>query len=180
MKINLTHAVRLIEQGGLIAYPTETVYGLGCDANNLSAIERLLRVKNRAASKGLIVLINNYQQLSQLALPLSEAHLQQLKEKWPGPTTFLLPCLPAISSLLRGDHPSIAVRMTSHPIASRLCQKQPIVSTSANPQGLAVATNYTTLVHYFDKKIDGILAMPNTVSGPPSQLIDIKSGKRLR
>lgn len=179
MKVNQQQALEIIKAGGVIAYPTETSYGLGCDALNTNALNRLIDIKSRCESKGLIVLIHNYQQLSALAQPLDAAQLQQLQQNWPGPFTFVLPCQPTLPALLTGNRSTLAIRMSSHPIAHQLCQNGPITSSSANISGKPVLNSYQAINDCFGNSLDGIIdGKPGGL--PPSTIIDIQTGQRLR
>lgn len=137
---NLTQVIKALELGKVIAYPTESVFGVGCDPDNIQAIKKLLQLKQRTANKGLILIAAHYQQL----LPyideaqLTDEQLQRVKESWPGPITWIMPASERVSSWLSGQFDSIAVRVTDHPLAKQLCHVygKPITSTSANLSGL--------------------------------------------
>ena len=133
----LHRAVRVLRAGGVIAYPTEAVYGLGCDPLNRQAVDRLLAIKQRPLSKGLILIASRFDQLAPFVQRLPDALRRRLDETWPGPVTWLLPANPATPRWLRGEHASLAVRVTAHPLAAALCDSfgGAIVSTSANPSG---------------------------------------------
>lgn len=139
MKIShsLDEAVEVVRNGGILAYPTEAIFGLGCDPRNLSAVQRLLGAKQRPADKGLILLAANINQLSDFVPPLSEEIKERILPGWPGPVTWLLPVYPHISPLVRGNFDKIAVRVSDHPVCQQLCQRlgHPIISTSANITG---------------------------------------------
>lgn len=121
----------------MIAYPTEAVYGLGCDPLNRGAVEDLLAIKRRPVEKGLILIASRFDQLRPFVQAPAPEIQQQLDETWPGPVTWLLPANPATPRWLRGRHQSLAVRVTAHPLAAALCEAfgGPVVSTSANPAG---------------------------------------------
>lgn len=180
MKVNIANALEIIAKGGVIAYPTETTFGLGCDATNQQALQKLITIKQRCQTKGFIALIKDYQQLELLVSPPSKTQMTQLKAAWPGPYTFVFPSpRPYLPKLLTGQYSSLAIRMSSHPIAQSLCQNTPITSTSANISGQDVVTQRTQLQQQFGHLLDGI------VEGQPghqaaSQIIDIVTGKRYR
>lgn len=133
----LQRAVQLLRSGGVLAYPTEAVYGLGCDPLNRHAVERLLDIKKRPVQKGLILIASRFQQLTPFIEAQPPEIQRRLDESWPGPVTWLVPANPATPRWLRGDHSSLAVRVTAHPLAAALCEAfgGAIVSTSANPTG---------------------------------------------
>lgn len=132
--MNLAPAISALNQGEIIAYPTEGVYGLGCDPLNEAAVLRLLALKQRAVSKGLILLAASVEQIMPYLAPVPTACLQQALNTWPGPVTWVFPAAAFVPSWICGDHVTVAVRVTNHPIARALCEGfgRPIVSTSAN------------------------------------------------
>lgn len=137
----LQRAVQLLQSGGVLAYPTEAVYGLGCDPLNRRAVERILEIKRRPVEKGLILIASRFQQLKPFLQAQPPEIQARLDESWPGPVTWLVPADPATPRWLRGVHETLAVRVTAHPLAAALCDAfgGAIVSTSANPTGYAPA-----------------------------------------
>ena len=133
----LRRAARLIGRGGILAYPTESVFGLGCDPLNESAVMRLLRLKQRDVRKGVILIADRYERLAPYVGRLPEARLAEVRSDWPGPFTWLMPAASWVPHWLTGDHPTLAMRVTDHPIAAALCREagMPLVSTSANLSG---------------------------------------------
>jgi L-threonylcarbamoyladenylate synthase len=133
----LREAARLLRNGGVIAYPTEAVYGLGCDPLNRDAVGRILAIKQRPMAKGMILIASEFAQLTPFVLPPSPDIQGKLDRTWPGPVTWLLPSRPETPAWLRGSHATIAVRITDHPLARALCDAfgGAIVSTSANASG---------------------------------------------
>lgn len=133
----LREAARAIHAGGIIAYPTEAVYGLGCDPLNPDAVYRLLALKQRPVAKGLIVIAADFTQLQPFVQRLPQNRMQEILASWPGPHTWLLPCAPGCPTWLTGRHDTLAVRVTDHPVAAALCRaaRTPLVSTSANRAG---------------------------------------------
>lgn len=133
----LREGARLLHAGGVLAYPTEAVYGLGCDPLNAVAVQHLLTLKQRAAGKGLILIAADFEQLKPFVQPCSEQAMARLRATWPGPVTWLLPATDEVPEWLSGDSAKIAVRVTAHPVASALCRAfgGALVSTSANLTG---------------------------------------------
>ncbi len=129
----ITNAVRHLKAGEVIAYPTEAVYGLGCDPLNENAVMRLLEIKHRPIEKGLILIASSLEQLYPY-LVLGPTIIERVSATWPGPVTWVIPAQPWVPQWLTGDHDSLAVRVTAHPIAAALCEQfdGPLVSTSAN------------------------------------------------
>jgi L-threonylcarbamoyladenylate synthase len=166
----------------VIAYPTETVFGLGCNPFNPVAVLRLLDLKQRNIEQGLILIASDFAQLEPLLMPLSAAVRNRILKTWPGPVTWTLPCLPTTPSWLRGNHRSLAVRLTSHPLARSLCESWngPLVSTSANHHGKRPATSALGVRLAFDAELDYILHGKVTGTGKPSEIRDGITGRVLR
>lgn len=124
----------VIHAGGLIAYPTEAVFGLGCHPQDGDAVARLLKLKRRPQEKGLILIADTPQALAPYLGEIPEQAWQRVVESWPGPNTWVVPASDSTPAWLTGRHDSIAVRVTDHPIAAALCRVAgtPLVSTSAN------------------------------------------------
>lgn len=144
-----------LKRGGLIAYPTESCYGLGCDPANRAAVLRLLKLKNRPQSKGLILIASEYRQVARYLQPLTLAEQQRLKEAGSKAVTCLMPVRPQAPRWLRGAHDTLAVRLTVHPQARRLCQgvKSALVSTSANISGMKSVKTYAQCRRLFGGKV---------------------------
>ena len=178
----LEEAVAMLKAGGLIAYPTESVFGLGCDPRNEAAVQRLLQLKQRPAHKGLILIAAQLEQLTEYILPLNAELLARILPTWPGPYTWLVPVREQVSPLLRGTHPSLAVRLSAHPTCRALCQQfaHPIVSTSANPATQAPARDLERLTDYFADQIDLILNLPLGQQAHPSEIRDAVTSQLIR
>ncbi len=170
----------MLERGGILAYPTEAVYGLGCDPFNQTAIESIHALKGREADKGFIVLIAEWKQLFPLIAPVSEKQLATVRATWPGFVTWVFPREPSLPEWISGKKNSIAIRMSAHPIAQALSASAPIISTSANLSGHPPATTIEQLLHQFPTGIDALVQ--GTLGGlnQPSPIYDVLSGKQLR
>lgn len=144
-----------LRRGGLIAYPTESCYGLGCDPDNRSAVQRLLKLKQRPQHKGLILIAASYQQVARYLQPITPAQQQQLKISGAQAITYLMPVLPSAPRWLRGSHDTLAVRMTAHKQAAQLCRNMDsaLVSTSANRSGQRPAKTYAQCQRLFGHKV---------------------------
>ena len=179
---HMREAVRRLEEGGVIAYPTETVFGLGCDPFNPMAVLRLLDLKQRNIEQGLILIASDFAQLEPLLMPLSATVRNRIMKTWPSPVTWTLPCLPKTPAWLRGSHRSLAIRITSHPLARSLCESWdgPLVSTSANRHGKPPATSALGVRLAFDAELDYILHGKATGTGKPSEIRDGITGRVLR
>ncbi|MDT8384038.1 MAG: L-threonylcarbamoyladenylate synthase [Gammaproteobacteria bacterium] len=178
----LSQAARTLHAGGIIAYPTEAVFGLGCDPLNAEAVQRLLAIKQRPMHKGLILIASRLEQLQPFIAPLDEAALTLLRESWPGPITWLLPARADTPRWLRGEHASIAARVTAHPFAAALCEAagHALVSTSANPAGLPPAREPLRVRKYFPTQLDAILSGAVDRQASPTPIRDLTSKKLIR
>jgi L-threonylcarbamoyladenylate synthase len=144
-----------LRRGGLIAYPTESCYGLGCDPDNRIAVLRLLKLKQRPQRKGLIVIASGYRQVARYLQPLTPAQQQQLSVAGTQAITYLMPARHSTPRWLRGSHDTLAVRLTAHRQAARLCRglNSALVSTSANRSGQRPARTYSQCLRSFGRKV---------------------------
>lgn len=179
---HLREAARRLHAGAVIAYPTEAVYGLGCDPLDARAVERLLALKQRPMSAGLILIAAEFAQVEAFLEPLPAALRRQAFATWPGPVTWLLPARPEVPVWLRGRHDSLAVRITAHAGSAALCRAfgGAVVSTSANPHGQPPARTPLTLRRYFGDRLDYILPGPLGGRSRPSEIRDGRSGRVVR
>lgn len=175
-------AITVLQTGGIIAYPTEAVFGLGCNPANEAALTRLLALKQRPAHKGLILIAAQLEQLSTYIPELSAEILARILPTWPGPITWLLPVHAEVSPLLRGEHQTLAVRLSAHPVCQALCQQfgSPIVSTSANLATQTPARDLSTLNQYFADQIDLALDLPLGQQQNPSEIRNALTGQLIR
>ncbi len=136
-------AAETLRKGGILAWPTEAVYGIGCDPLNPHAVQRLLALKQRPLSKGLILVTANLDQLLPFIEPPPEAQMQTVLDSWPGPHTWLLPASAQTPAWITGDTGMVAVRVTAHPVARNLCLAfgGALTSTSANRSARPPARN---------------------------------------
>ena len=166
----------------MLAYPTEGVWGLGCDPDNASAVQRLLALKGRSAGKGLILIAASVDQVRSLLRGLSPLQLQPILASWPGPVTWLVPAPPGFPAWITGGKPTLAVRVSAHLGVVALCRAfgGPIVSTSANPSGRAAARTELAVRRYFRERLDGLL--PGELGGlqGPSEIRDALTGRIIR
>ena len=179
---HLRQAAAALRGGGTIAYPTETVFGLGCDPLNPDAIEKLLILKQRPIEKGLILIGAKLEHLRPYINIDDSKLLQKLQTAMPQPTTWIVPARTHTPTWLTGQHRTIAVRITSHPIATELCNRfaGAIVSTSANPAGLAPAQTALTVKRYFHNELDYLLHTTIKSNNKPSEIRDLLSDKVFR
>lgn len=175
-------AAGVLRQGGLIAYPTEAVWGLGCDPFQRHAVERLLTLKQRPVSKGLILVAGSIQQFDFLLQNLSSEQRKTLQDSWPDAITWLVPHHGLIPEYLCGEHDTIALRVSNHPVIQNLCAAfdGPLVSTSANRSGALPARDIEQLHRYFPHELNAIVAGELGGRQQPSQIIDLLTGQQLR
>jgi L-threonylcarbamoyladenylate synthase len=178
----LREAVRRLRAGGVIAYPTEAVFGLGCDPLDGEAVLRLLAFKRRPWEKGLILIASDFAQLEPFLLPLSGEDKERVLANWPGPVTWLLPARPEVPRWLRGSHDTIAVRVSDHPLVVALCRAfgGALVSTSANLAGKRPARSVLAVRRQFGARLDYILYGPLGGRTRPSAIRDLESGRVIR
>lgn len=180
---HIAKAIHVLESGGVIAYPTESVYGLGCDPFNEQAVKKVLALKHRSIKKGLILVASQWQQVIDHVQPLDPTLTAQLLASWSGPITWVLPAQAHVPSWLSGTYTrTLAIRISAHPIVHTLCEtyKGPIVSTSANLDGEPPACDARTVKMLFENGIDYIV--PGDV-GPltrPTEIRDALTGEVLR
>lgn len=179
---HIKRAVQQLNAGGVIAYPTEAVFGLGCDPFDPQAVYRLLAVKNRPVGKGLILVASNWSQLSFLFHALEPQQLKTLEVTWPAPVTFTIPCLPQVPHWLRGDFDSLAVRVSAHPVVRQLCDAfgGAIVSTSANEAGRPALRHYAQVNRGLGPYLDYIVPGVTNLAAQPSEIRDLATGNVLR
>lgn len=144
-----------LKRGGVIAYPTESCYGLGCDPRNRRAVRRILKLKQRPQRKGLILIASNYHQVAPYIHPLTPAGQRRLQQDGVQAVTYLMPAKPSCPRWLRGEHDTLAVRLTAHPFARGLCRSvgSALVSTSANVSGQRAVKTYAECQRMFGKKV---------------------------
>lgn len=175
-------AAQILHDGGIIAYPTEAVFGLGCDPFNEKAVMQLLKLKNRSVDKGLILIADEWNALQPLVQHLSPDKMKKILDTWPGPVTWVFPATDIVPSWIRGKHETIAIRVTDHPIAKLICKEfgKPIVSSSANLEGHEPSRNENAVKKIFEDKIDLIVSGFVGDREKPTEIRDALSGKILR
>jgi L-threonylcarbamoyladenylate synthase len=170
-----------LKRGGVIAYPTESCFGLGCDPRNVRALKRLIQLKGRSATKGLLLIADHFKRLQAFVRPLNADDRARMRRSWPGPVSWAVPASAACPPLLTGGRATIAIRVTAHPIAARLCRSlgMALVSTSANKSGKKPAQTTAECRRIFGARvrvIDGRIGQRRR----PSTLIDLATGTELR
>lgn len=199
---SVVQAAKWLKEGQLLAYPTESVWGIGCDAYDKAAVQRILDIKQRPQAKGMIVITDSAERLAPLLESLGEEQRQQIINSWQTDSenielqyqqahTWLLPIPQTLTTTIpiwiTGQHQKIAVRVIAHPIIRQLCQQMVsahnpfglLVSTSCNPSGQSPAMTFTDAYGYFGEKISYLQAetLGYTL---PSQIRDASTGLIVR
>lgn len=173
--------VTTLKQGGVIAYPTEGVYGLGCDPRNETALQRILEIKGRNANKGFILIAATWEQLKPFVEKIPHDALQTVLKTWPGAVTWIFPAKPCVSKIITGNHSSIAVRVSAHPLVQKICKEfGAMVSTSANRSGEAPAQTADEVRAIFSD--ENITILDGAVGGlkKPTPIFDALTGACIR
>lgn len=180
--LSIRKAVRALRRGGVIAYPTEGVWGLGCDPFDPEAVATLLELKQREVDKGLILVAAAIEQFEPYLRVLTPAQRELLTCSWPGPQTWIVPHGSTLPGWITGYKPGVALRVSTHPVVVALCRCYggAIVSTSANPAGRPPARNALKVHGYFGKKLDYVLhgKLGNQIG--PTPIRDLINGSLLR
>lgn len=183
MLTEIEKAVAALRAGRVIAYPTEAVFGLGCDPENESALQNVIDVKGRDSHKGFILIASSQDQLREFIAPVSVAQQEILDAHWPGPVTFVVPANTRTSNtLLSGYRDTLAVRVSTHPVVIQLCEQfgSAIVSTSANLSGQEASRSAQEVRTTFGNKLDVVIDAEVGTLNEPTKIIDLRSGERLR
>lgn len=176
-------AARHLAHGGIVAYPTEAVFGLGCDPLDRVAVQDLLKLKQRPQAKGFILIASDFEQIEPYLQLRGSADRTCILATWPGPVTWIVPARPWVPEWLRGEHSTLAVRVTDHPIAGALCRafNGPLVSTSANRHDQPPARTALKVRIYFPGTA-GLMIINGATGGQakPTEIHDLVSGRRIR
>lgn len=180
----IRQAAEALRAGGVVAYPTEAVFGLGCDPRNEAACLRLLRLKQRSPAQGVLLIGADFAQVAPwidlAAVPATA--LARVQASWPGPHTWIFPAAADVPGWIRGEHPGIALRVTDHPIAAALCRAfgGALVSTSANRHGEAPARDAATVRAMFGGRLQAVLEGSLGGLEQPTPIRDAIDGSWLR
>lgn len=182
--VTTADAVAILKRGGLVAYPTEGVWGLGCDPLDEAAVLRLLALKQRPVDKGLILVAASPAQLDDLAdwRALDAAARREVLDSWPGPHTWIVPVSSRVPRWVCGAHDSVAVRVSEHPVVSALCRGYgaALVSTSANVGGMPAPRSRAELSPEIVAGVDAIVAGETSGLAQPTTIRDARDGRLIR
>lgn len=176
-------AAEKVHQGGVIAYPTEAVWGLGCDPWSREAVYHLLDIKARPVEKGMILVAASETQIKPLLESLSAAQRATLSQHWPGPYTWLMPDIDHwVPNWVKGRFDTVAVRISDHPVVQALCAAtgHPLVSTSANRTGEPPLLTEDALQQQFGSVVDCIVSGQTGSLNTPSEIRDLQTGQVIR
>src|SRR6185437_7306227 len=175
-------AAALLREGGVLAYPTEGVYGLGCDPDDHAAFERIFAMKRRPPEQGVLLIAADFEQVRGWIGDASKAALERARAAWPGAHTFIFPRSSRVPEWIAGGHAGIALRVSAHPPAAALCRAfgGPIVSTSANCHGEAPARSAQEVGSLFGDALDGVLDAPLGGLDRPTPITDAVTGAIIR
>ncbi len=180
----LTAAADALHRGGVLAYPTEAVFGLGCDPHDRAALGRLFELKQRPATQGVLLIAAEFSQLEQYIdlANVPRVVMTEVQASWPGPSTWVFPRSMHVPEWIVGHHTGIALRVTAHPPAAALCRAfgGALVSTSANPHGAPPARITRTVADYFGDALDGVVDAATGDRQAPSTIRDALSGAIIR
>ncbi|MFS8138093.1 MAG: Sua5/YciO/YrdC/YwlC family protein [Thermomonas sp.] len=181
---NITDAVAALQRSGVIAYPTEAVWGLGCDPLDEAAVMRLLALKEREVDKGLILIAADEMQLARFIdmSALSDAQRLAVRASWPGPHTWIVPASGNAPAWITGSHAGIAVRVSAHPTVIALCKAYggALVSTSANRAGQPAVSTRDALDPVIVAGVDAVTIGKTGELERPTAIRDARSGDTLR
>lgn len=182
--LRIEQAAECLHHGAVLAYPTEAVWGLGCDPANQAAVLRLLQIKQRPAAKGLILVASTLAQLQPWidVSTVPAAKLSAITAQWPGPHTWVMPASALVPDWIRGQHASVAVRISAHPVVAALCDAfgAPLVSTSANLAGAEPPRQRDDIAAALLAQIDGVVAGDTGQLAKPTAIRDAITGSTLR
>jgi L-threonylcarbamoyladenylate synthase len=174
---NIARAAEILKNGGLVAFPTETVYGLGANALDVEAVSRIFTAKGRPTADPLIVHLSGVDQVSLVAAAVSETAQTLMRAFWPGPLTLILPKRPEVPNLVTSDLETVAVRVPDHPVALALIRAAgvPVAAPSANRFGRTSPTTAAHVFHDLEGRVDIVLDGGSTTIGVESTVLDVSS-----
>jgi L-threonylcarbamoyladenylate synthase len=179
LKDVLRKAVDILNKGGIVAYPTETFYGIGVRFDSEPSLKKLYELKKRPEEKAMPLIIGGREMLSMVTESISTTAETLMDRFWPGPLTLILKAKRGLSKYLTANTGNIAVRIPGDSIALQLVREAvfPITTTSANISGKPPADNAETVLKYFGSKIDLIIDGGKTPGGLPSTIVDVTERK---
>lgn len=171
----IDEAVAVLKNGGVIAFPTETLYGLGADASNEAAIEKIFEIKGRDFKNPILVVIGDVTHLDAFAADIPEEAQKLMDRFWPGPLTIVFRAAPSVSPKLTAGSGKIGIRLTSHPVAMAIAERLggPLTATSANLSGAPECSSAAEVLSQMEGKLDGVVDGGHTPGGKGSTIVDV-------
>jgi L-threonylcarbamoyladenylate synthase len=171
----LTYAAEMLTRGGVVAYPTETFYGLGVDATDEKAIRKIFTVKGRNFNNSISVIIDKIENLQALVQEVPDNALRLIRAFWPGALTIVFKASASVSPLLTAGTGKIGIRISSHAAARTIAAKlgHPVTATSANKSHAPECSTADEVVNQIGDKIDAIVDLGKTAGGMGSTIIDV-------
>ena len=181
-RLRVARAARIVRAGGVIAYPTEAVFGLGCRPRDRRAVMRVLAIKRRSWRKGLILIGADVKQIERYVVLPPEPRRGEVLATWPGPNTWVLDARRDAPRWITGGRASVAVRVTAHPLSAELCRAvgEALVSTSANVSRRPPHRRLLKLRRDLGRSVDYVLAGPLGGLASPTAIRDGRTGRVLR
>lgn len=175
----IKEAARIIKKGGLVVFPTETVYGLGCNALNKKAVTKIFKVKKRDRGKPLLILIGQKSDLKKYVKTITPVARKLIKQCWPGPLTLIFEKSRIIPSVVTAGSGKVAIRLSPNKIVRALIKQSgaPLIGTSANLSGHENIINPEMVIRQFDNKVDMIIDGGRTGRGRASTVVDATGEK---
>ena len=172
---------KILHSSGVIAYPTEGVWGLGCLPAAADAVLRILELKNRSVAQGLLLVAADIEQFETYLEGIDRDYRSELEVNWPGAVTYLVPDNGTAPRWIVGNHPTLGLRVSAHPLVKTLCEVvAPLVSTSANIASRPSALNTFSVMRYFGDAIDYVVPGKLGESAGPSQIRVLETGEVIR
>jgi L-threonylcarbamoyladenylate synthase len=172
-------AVKVLHHSGVVAFPTETYYGLAVDPTDALALARLFALKQRPESKPLLLLIDQLDQLMEVVREIPKEYRRLIEMYWPGPLTLIFPARPEVNVLVTGGTGTVGVRISPHPIARELVRRvgRPVTATSANISSRSPAASAEEVIAQFGEKLDWIIDGGPATGGLCSTVCTLEGGK---
>lgn len=176
---SLSLAVKILRKGGVVAFPTETYYGLAVDPDCVSAVAHLFVLKKRQEHKPLLLLIDKIEQLETLVKEVPPPYWQLMKKYWPGPLTLVFPAKRTVNRQITGNTGTVGIRISPHPVAEGLVRRlgKPITATSANISGFLPARSAQEVFKMLGDRVDYIIDGGQTGAGLCSTILGVQSGQ---
>ncbi len=176
--MDLETPAKIIQQGGLVIFPTETVYGIGTNGFNADAVKKLYEVKKRPLDKPISLLVSSMEMVQQIAKDITDVEYKLMEKYFPGPLTLILKKKDIVPNIVTANQDTVGVRMPSHEIAQKLITyaNVPIAAPSANLSGQPSGTNIKMILKHFEGKVDYIIDGGNSQLGIASTIVQVIDG----